>query len=52
MKLVIVTGGRSGHGAAAVRALIDEGYFVSTCSRAKTEPISTSHVADARRPAI
>jgi NAD(P)-dependent dehydrogenase (short-subunit alcohol dehydrogenase family) len=40
MKLVIVTGGRSGHCAAAVRALIDEGYFVSTCSRAKTESIA------------
>ncbi len=40
MKHVIITGGSRGLGAAAVRALIDEGYFVSTCSRTKTEFIT------------
>ena len=40
MKLVIVTGGRSSHCAAAVPALTDQGYFVSTCSREKTESIA------------
>jgi 3-oxoacyl-[acyl-carrier protein] reductase len=37
---VIVTGGSRGLGAAAVRALIDEGYYVSTCSRTKTDFIA------------
>ena len=37
MRHVIVTGGTRGLGAAAVRSLLDEGYFVSTCSRAKNE---------------
>lgn len=36
MKHVILTGGSRGLGAAAVRALLDAGYFVSTCSRSKT----------------
>jgi 3-oxoacyl-[acyl-carrier protein] reductase len=37
VKHVILTGGSRGLGAAAVRALLDAGYFVSTCSRKKTE---------------
>jgi len=40
VKHVIVTGGSRGLGAAAVRALIDGGYFVSTCSRKKTKFIT------------
>jgi 3-oxoacyl-[acyl-carrier protein] reductase len=48
MKHVIVTGGSRGLGAAAVRALIDEGYFVSTCSRTKTEFIADLEKDDDR----
>lgn len=39
MKHVVITGGSRGIGAAAVRALLEEGYFVSTCSRAPTDHI-------------
>lgn len=40
MKHVMITGGSRGLGAAAVLALLDGGYFVSTCSRTKTEFIT------------
>ncbi len=40
MKHVMITGGSRGLGAAAVLALLDAGYFVSTCSRTKTEFIT------------
>ncbi len=40
MRHIIVTGGSRGLGADAVRSLIDEGYFVSTCSRVKSEFIA------------
>lgn len=40
MRHVIVTGGSRGLGADAVRSLLEAGYFVSTCSRVKTETIS------------
>lgn len=36
MKHVIVTGGSRGLGADMVRSLLDEGYFVSSCSRSRT----------------
>ena len=36
---VIVTGGSKGLGAAMVEGLLEDGYFVSTCSRSKTPVI-------------
>lgn len=36
MRHVIVTGGSRGLGAEAIRSLLKEGYFVSSCSRTKT----------------
>jgi 3-oxoacyl-[acyl-carrier protein] reductase len=37
MRHVIVTGGSRGLGAETVRSLLEDGYFVSTCSRTKSE---------------
>ncbi len=37
MKHVVITGGSRGIGAAAVRALLKDGYFVSACSRGRNE---------------
>lgn len=45
MRHVIVTGGSRGLGAALVRALLDEGYRVSTCSRQKSPFIEEMEAA-------
>ncbi len=39
MKHVVITGGSRGIGAAAVRSLLEEGYFVSTCSRTPSDAV-------------
>jgi 3-oxoacyl-[acyl-carrier protein] reductase len=42
MKHVVVTGGSRGIGAASVRTLLDDGWFVSTCSRSRNEFVEST----------